>query len=426
LATDANFLYIADTYNHRIRRVNSSGIITTIAGNGQQGYAGSGISGKSSSLSLPSGMAADGAGNLYIADRYNNRVRKLSASGILADFAGNGTAGSFGDGGSALNAQLWYPTGVAVDGAGNVIIASGSRLRRVSPDGVITTIAGSGANAYGGDGDLAIYAGMYPQSVAIDGAGHIYFSDFAGSRVRRLDPVQIFPSGVVNGASFQGGAVAPGEIITVFGWQIGPAQLASGSYSASGVLSNSAAGVQVTFDGVPAPLIYVLSGQVSAIVPYSAYGKRQTIMQVTYNGKVTNAIRLAVTDASPAIFTVNASGSGPGAILNQDGSVNSAANPSEPGGIIVLYATGEGQTAPAGVDGQQALATYPKPLLPVTVTVGGIECEVKYAGAAPYFVAGAMQVNAELPANVPKGNAVEVRLKIGERTSRAGVTVAIR
>jgi len=273
---------------------------------------------------------------------------------------------------------------------------------------------------------LAIYAGMYPQGVAIDSSGRIYFSDAAGLRVRRLDPVQIFPSGVVNGASFQGGAMAPGEIITIFGWQIGPAQLTMGSYSASGVLSNNAAGVQVTFDGVPAPLIYALSGQISAIVPYSVYGKTQVTMQVTYSGKVTNTIRLAVTDASPAIFTLNASGSGPGAILNQDGSVNSAENPAAPGGIIVLYATGEGQTNPGGMDGQQALASYPKPLLPVTVTVGGMDCSVKYAGAAPTFVAGAMQVNAELPANVPTGNAVEVRLKIGERISRTGVTVAIR
>jgi trimeric autotransporter adhesin len=425
LATDANYLYIADTYNHRIRRVNASGIITTIAGNGVQGYSGSGAAGKSTGLNTPMGVAADGAGNLYIADTYNQRVRKLSASGILTDFAGNGIAGSLGDGGAATSAQLWYPYGVAVDPAGNVIIASGGQLRRVAPDGIITTIAGSGFSAYDGDGDLALNAGMLPWGVATDSAGRIYFSDAAGYRVRRLDPVQIFQSGVVNGASFLGGGVAPGEIITIFGWQIGPAQIAFGAYNA-GELSKNAAGVRVTFDGVAAPLIYALSGQISAIVPYSVYGKSQTTMQVTYNGKDTNTIRLAVTDAMPALFTANASGGGQGAILNQDGSVNSAANPSAPGGVIVLYATGEGQTAPGGVDGQQALTVYPKPLLPVKVFVGGVECSVKYAGAAPYFVAGAMQVNAQLPANVAKGDAVEVRLQVGERISKTGVTVAIR
>jgi trimeric autotransporter adhesin len=231
---------------------------------------------------------------------------------------------------------------------------------------------------------------------------------------------------VVNAASFQGGAVAPGEIVTIFGWQIGPAQLTSGTYSPAGILNNNVGGVQVTFDGVAAPLLYVLFGQISAIVPYSVYGKTQTTIQVTYNGKATNTIRMAVTDASPAIFALNASGSGPGAILNQDNSVNSAANPSAPGGIIVLYATGEGQTTPSGVDGQQALTSYPKPLLPVKVFVGGVECKVLYAGAAPYFVAGAMQINAELPANVPKGDAVEVRLQIGDKISRTGITVAIK
>ncbi len=425
LSTDANYLYIADTVNHRIRRVNSNGIITTIAGNGQQGYLGNGVLGTSASLNLPNDVAADGTGNVYIADQYNQRVRKLSSTGILTDFAGNGTAGSLGDGGQALNAQLWYPAGVAVDRDGNVIITSGNRIRRVSPDGIISTIAGSGSNAFSGDGDLATQAGMTPSSVATDSAGRIYFSDTSDNRVRRLDPAQIAPAGVVNGASFQGGAVAPGEIVTIFGWQIGPAQLTSGPYSA-GMLSNSVGGVQVTFDGVPAPLIYVLASQISAIVPYSVYGKSQTTIQVTYNGKVTNSIRMAVTDASPAIFALNASGSGPGAILNQDNSVNSAANPSAPGGIIVIYATGEGQTSPAGVDGKQALTSFPAPLLPVKVFVGGVECKVLYAGAAPYFVAGAMQINAELPANVTKGDAVEVRLQIGDKLSRTGITVAIR
>jgi uncharacterized protein (TIGR03437 family) len=427
LAVDSGgVLYIADTFNHRVRRVDRAGVITTIAGTGDYGYLGNGIPATSARLNEPTAVAVDSSGHVYIADSRNHRVRKVSPSGEITDVAGNGERGNDGDGGPATRARLDFPTGVAVDSAGNVFIASGLFVRRVSPNGVISTVAGNGSEAFSGDGDLATRAGMTPERLAIDNAGRIYVSDRGNRRIRRLDPVQIFASGVLNGATFLSGAVAPGEILAVFGADLGPTELVRGAFDASGRLPTTLAEVQITFDGIAAPLLYVSAGQAGPIVPYSVAGKSSTVMQVTYRGRKTNTVTLPVAESSPGIVTLAGSGRGPGAVFNEDGTLNTAANPAARGSIIVFWATGEGRTAPAGVDGKLATEVFPKPVLPVSVTIGGSEAEVLYAAAAPFMVAGAMQVNARVPANAPAGDAVPVRLKVGNNTSPEGVTVALR
>jgi uncharacterized protein (TIGR03437 family) len=134
-----------------------------------------------------------------------------------------------------------------------------------------------------------------------------------------------------------------------------------------------------------------------------------------------------VTATAPGIFTLNASGTGPGAILNAiDDSVNSASNSVARGDYVSIYATGGGQTNPPGVDGLLGSAPYPLPLAQVTATIGGLPCFVQYAGAAPGYVAGVLQINAQVPAGVTPGPSVPVQVKIGETTSQAGVTVAVR
>jgi uncharacterized protein (TIGR03437 family) len=422
----AGNLYIADTRNHRVRRVTRDGVITTIAGNGQQGYFGNGVAATTAQLNNPMGVAVDASGNVYIADSDNHRVRKLSTAGIITDFAGDGQPDNTGDGGPAVRARLLFPRSVAVDPAGNVLITSDTLVRRVSQSGVITTIAGSGVREYSGDGDLATRAGMEPTALAVDRTGRIYVSDTLNTRIRQLDPAQIFPSGVLHGATFQAGPVAPGEIATFFGADLGPAELARGSFDPGGVLAKAVAEVQITFDGTPAPLLYVSAAQASAIVPYSLAGRSSTVVQVTYRGRKSNAITLPVAKSSPGIFTASASGRGPGAILNQDATLNTASNPAAPGSIIVFWATGEGQTAPAGLDGKLAADLFPKPILPVSVSIGGKEAEILYAAAAPGMVAGVMQVNARVPVNVTPSDAVPIRLKVGDTTSPEGVTVALR
>jgi uncharacterized protein (TIGR03437 family) len=180
------------------------------------------------------------------------------------------------------------------------------------------------------------------------------------------------------------------------------------------------------FNGVPATAIYVVAGQMSVVVPYEVAGSATAALQVTYNGVASNTVSVPVTDASPALFTYNASGSGPVAAANQDGSVNTAANPAAAGSVMVFYGTGEGQTSPGGVDGQVASSVYPKPVLPVSATIGGAPATVLYYGAAPGDVAGAFQMNVMIPAGTASGPAVPVTFTVGTKTSQAGVTIAVK
>lgn len=232
--------------------------------------------------------------------------------------------------------------------------------------------------------------------------------------------------GVVNAASYEGGAVSPGEIITIFGVAMGPSNLVGAQINLPNFMDNSLAGARVYFDGIAAPLVYSSAKQVSVIVPYEVAGRPATQVQVEYLGAFSDPVSVGVTAAVPGIFTSDFSGAGQGAVLNQDGKLNSAANPAERDSVISLYATGEGQTAPAGLDGRIASTILPKPALPVKVSIGGLPAEVTYAGGAQGLVAGGMQCNVRVPAEVTPGNAVPVMLSVGDTNSRAGVTIAVK
>ena len=182
----AGNLYIADTNNQRIRRV-TGGTIATIAGNGQQGFSGDGGPATSASFSAPQAVAVDGAGNVYIADYSNNRIRKIT-NGVISTIAGNGKAGFSGDGGPALNASLNGPWNVTADAAGNLYIAdyNNQRIRKIS-GGIITTVAGNGQAAYSGDGGLAVNAALnFPYGATVDSAGNLYIADNTNSRIRKV------------------------------------------------------------------------------------------------------------------------------------------------------------------------------------------------------------------------------------------------
>jgi uncharacterized protein (TIGR03437 family) len=179
-------LFIADTFNSRIRKV-SGGMITTVAGNGSFGFSGDGVAATRASLSYPLGMATDAASNLYFAD--SGRIRKLSPSGTITTVAGNGSAGFGGDNGSATNASLNFPSAVALESTGNLYIADtrNNRIRKVSPGGIITTVAGNGTAGYTGDGGAAINAAINaPGGVAADAAGNLYIADTQNQRIRRV------------------------------------------------------------------------------------------------------------------------------------------------------------------------------------------------------------------------------------------------
>jgi uncharacterized protein (TIGR03437 family) len=234
----------------------------------------------------------------------------------------------------------------------------------------------------------------------------------------------ISPHGIVNAASYAGGKVAPGEMVTIFGSHLGPSNLVGLQLTSAGLAASELAQTEVFFDDVAAPLVYVLENQVTAIVPFEVAGQTHTVVRVRNNGLVSTAIPMAVVASAPGLFTANSTGTGQGAVLNQDQSLNSASNPAAAGSIVSLYATGAGQTDPPGVDGMFAESPLPNPLLPVTVTIGDQEAQVLYAGGAPGLIEGVIQVNVRLPNNTPSG-AVPVVLRVGAAASQDGVTVSV-
>jgi uncharacterized protein (TIGR03437 family) len=228
--------------------------------------------------------------------------------------------------------------------------------------------------------------------------------------------------GVLNAASLDAGPVAPGEIVILIGSGIGPSTAFQPTSSAS---STELGGTSVLFDGRLAPLLYASPNQINVIVPYGISGEDVTQMTITSGGQVIARLPLPASAAAPAIFTQDATGVGPAAILNQDTSPNSPLNPADRGSIVVLFATGAGQTDPPSVDGQVSTGILPRPTQDVSVKIGGIDAEIKYAGAAPELVAGVVQVNCKVPQNVTPGS-VSIVLKIGTASSPAGLMLSIR
>jgi uncharacterized protein (TIGR03437 family) len=233
-------------------------------------------------------------------------------------------------------------------------------------------------------------------------------------------------AGIVSGASFLGGGVAPGMIVSIFGSRIGPTQLASLDLDGNGYVKTELQGTRVLFNDVPAPLVFVSETQVGAIVPYALDGTGALRLVVECQGVRSVPVELPAAESAPGLFTLNSSGTGLGAILNQDGSVNALENPAERGSVVVLFGTGEGQTEPAGQDGKLAVETPPRPRLPLAVTIGGRPAEVLYAGGAPGLVAGVIQVNARVPADLAASGEVPVVLQVGGAASQPGVTLAVR
>ncbi|MBN8691717.1 MAG: T9SS type A sorting domain-containing protein [Bacteroidetes bacterium] len=189
VAVDASGnIYIADAGNNRIRMINTLGVISTIAGNGLAGYSGDGGPATSAQLNSASGIDVDPLGNIFIADRFNGRIRKINSSGTISTIAGSGVMGNSGDGGLATLAQIGSPNGVTLDAAGNIYIADGwyGTLRKINTSNIISTIAGTGIPGYSGDGGLATLAQIKTSYLTIGTTGNVFLSDGGNDRIREI------------------------------------------------------------------------------------------------------------------------------------------------------------------------------------------------------------------------------------------------
>lgn len=262
------------------------------------------------------------------------------------------------------------------------------------------------------------------------GALHDHLSGPSDGFIAIVDPLRdatlpcIAPAGVVNSANYLPGPVAPGEFVTIFGAGLGPERPQTFSV-VNGRVPTELGGVRVSFDGVPAPVLYASFYQLNVIVPYGVAGKEQVPLRIEHGMSSVETV-VPVAPASPAIFSLDGTGTGQAAVLNEDNTVNSPANPAVRGTIVQIFAHGQGRTIPAGIDGLIVQEVLPQPELPVEVWIGGKQAELHYAGAAPGLVSGVLQVNAKIPTDIQPGVAVPVVLKVGEWLSPPTVTVAVR
>jgi uncharacterized protein (TIGR03437 family) len=451
-------LYIADTSNHVIRMVTSGGTISTIAGNNTGGYSGDGGSAIAAQLDLPTGVAVDKSGNVYIADSANYAIRKVSggnintivggnvgqllndpesvlvdssgnnlyiseqsgyriskySNGNLTVLAGNGNIGFSGDNGPGTDASLDEPTGIALDANGYLYICdtTNSRIRKLSPNGIITTIAGLGNPGYYGDGGFATQALLFfPRGIVVDPSGNVYVADTDNDIVRELKPVTpaIANGGVVNAASFTA-QVSPGALATIFGSNFTGTGLDA---IASLPLPSSLGGVSVLVNGVAARVLYTSVNQINFQIPWETKTGSATVA-VGINGFASSKVNVTVEAAAPGLFVQGSHA----VVQNSDFSLNSSGNPAKVGGTILAYLTGAGPVSNQPADGAAAGSD---PLSQVTstpsATIGGQNAKVSFAGLAPSFV-GLWQVNIVVPSGLTTGD-FPLTVTVGGQTSNS-------
>lgn len=360
----------------------------------------------------------DPAGTLKAFQIQNNQLNSTIISQFTpptsASFAGVSVSSN-----GSQNGIVWFVTGNS-NASGNP-----ATLYALNADDLALTLWSSNMNpARDQPGTLAKFT---PPMVA---NGRVYLATFSNAVAVYgiLGGGQESPSpaisAVVNSASFVPGAVAPGELITIFGANFGPLAEEQGELNGQ-VVTNALENTEVLIGGTAAPLLYVSPTQINTIVPFGVSGT-STQVQIVYEGQTAASTTVPVEAASPAIFSLNSNGGGQGAILNQDYSVNSHSNPAAPGSVVAIYATGAGVTTPASIDGGITAAPYPKPKLPVSVTIDGISAQVIYAGAAPGLVAGVLQIDAVVPAGAYPATSDQVVVTIGDYTSPTAITMTVK
>ena len=425
---------------------------------------------------IPHGMVLDN-GDVWACGAYTGGTDLATTSDALQPKAGgsidaflvrvNGTDGQLryasylgGSGGDFAN-------GLARDPSGNLIVygnttspnfpITADAMRRSGGPGItpyVAVVDGGGRLVYAsylsgssGTFEPGLDLALDPLGNAI-GIGATNTSDFPttpGSfqpvfggvqdgyliRIEFVSPadVTLGRTAIQNAASFRGGAVAPGEVVIIYPANAGPQTLVTAALTADRRIATLIGGTRVLFDDTPAPMVYSVAGQMSLVVPYGVRDKSFTRVVVEYNGVKSRPTAIPVAAVAPGVFTI-ASGTGSAAMINQDGSINSPQKPADRGSVVVFFATGEGQTNPAGVDGRlnefARLEDFPRPIQAPKVTIGGQPAEILFAGGAPGFLAGLMQFNVRVPDGLTPGPEVPLAISFGNVTSQPGVTLAIR
>ncbi len=482
VAVDPNGdVLIADTSNNVIRIVVPSGIISTFAGNHSigAGYSGDGGPATSGELNAPTAIACDGAGNVYVTDSVSNLVRKINAvqtcttptngtapvcgnylstpigigptggslnhpnglavdpsfaiyvsdtshrvlkyaNGTLTTFAGNGNIGSNGDNGPATQATLTNPIGLAIDAVGNVYIADSTafRIRVVAPNGIISTIAGTNHNGYGGDGGSALSALLnFPHAVLLDGLGGIYIADTQNNVIRMLSlpGPGIVSNGVVSSASFQP-KISPGALATIAGTNLSTSTGSDGTLP----LLTTFAEATVSVNGKAAPILYASPSQINFQVPWETAVGNATVT-VAVSGTTSAAVTVPVTSAAPGIFFNSA---GAAIAQNHDFSLNTPANPAHAGSYLIAYLTGSGPVTPGIADGAPTPSTgLVQPTSAVSVTIGGASTTVLGSALTPGFVS-LLQLNITVPSGLAAGSYPMVVTIGGQVSNSATVSIA--
>ena len=370
-------------------------------------------------------MAVDRAGNIYISDGSNHRIRMVNTAGIITTIAGTGTPGFSGDGGPASKARVNSPRGIAVDAAGNLYIAdySNQRIRVIAANGIISTIAGTGANGYAGDGGPASAARLsFPSGVAVDSAGNVYIADNQNSVIRKLTPSagalpSISAGGVVGAASFGAfTSIAPGSWIEIYGSALAADSRgwANSDFSGSNA-PTSLDGTSVFVGGQPAFVDYISANQVNAQVPSTVpTGTQSVSVTNTFGTSTLYSINVNATqpglDAPPSL---NVGGTQYVAAFFNDGSLVTPASPfpgtvsrqAKPGETITLYGVGFGPVTPSILAGQvvgqsNTLAST------LQISLAQVPATLSYSGLAPGAV-GLYQFNVVVP-NIPNSDTVPV------------------
>lgn len=439
-------LFIADQCNHRIRKVDTNGIITTVAGSGTPGAAFGGFSGDggpatAAQFKHPTAVTVDSGGNIYITDQVNNRVRRVDRSGTVTTVAGSGAAGFSGDGGAATAAAMTTPGAVALDAAGTLYIADNinHRIRRVGSDGIITTVIGNGVQSSTGDGGPASAATLNnPFGISFDALGNLFIAESGANRIRRVSDVgpavpTFSSAGITNGASFQSGGTPGGAIATIFGLHLSDVD---GIIQAEVTpLPTELGGTSVRIGGVLAPLFAVVrvngQEQINLQIPFDlvqavaasprpAQAQQFVEVIVTSDGVSNAPVLMQIAPAQPGIFLIDGVN---GAILDVNNVLVSAQNPASAGDTVVVFATGLGavENPPAAGAPASLVDLSPTPVF-ATATVGGRAAVVSFSGLAPGYV-GLYQVNLIVPAGVAAGAADVVVSMNGVASNTAKIAV---